>query len=158
MTKEKTLNLIVLDFNGTLFPDRFIITETGADPVLVTLINRLCERENFKIVISSQQQAFGEAACAKELAKAGISPSYLADDGLWRTLSAGFAAGDRYRQIERWYQQHKDSIKNLIIFDDDRCSMVSELMAFWFRCDEQNGISRVEVLDLCAQYPSIAVK
>ena len=63
-------NVIVLDFNGALFPKRFVFAKPDSDPVLVNIIKVLCEQYNFRIVISSLMSEQGIYVRRKE------SPEY----------------------------------------------------------------------------------
>lgn len=139
-------NVIVLDYDGTLFPKRFFGTESGADPVLVTIIRKLCSEQNFKLVIAAVLQK-DEEECRKTLIQAGLNPLWLWNIS-WRTLDVGFLTGDRYRQIERWYEHYKHLLNKVIIFDDEYCPMTSPISEFWYKCDDENGLTFANLIHL----------
>lgn len=147
-------NALVLDFDGALFPKRFFITNSGADPVLTRIVNVLCREYNFRIVISAMMQEQGIEACKKELSRAGIDYSFMMPIN-WATLSVGFHGGERHQQIERWYKQHKNDIQDILIFDDMFCPFQSPINEFWRRCDEDTGLSFSEIQSLYSKYPKL---
>jgi hypothetical protein len=147
-------NALVLDFDGALFPRRFFLTPTGADPVLVQVINTLCQHYDFRIVISAGMQEQGIDKCKEELSKAGISADYVMPNN-WSTLSVGFHIRDRYKQVERWYDQYKDSIGRMLIFDDEHCPFQSPIAAYWMRCDEEHGLRLFDLTTLYGEYSKL---
>lgn len=147
-------NALVLDFDGTLFPRRFIFTATGADPVLVHAVNVLCKEYNFRIVISAGMQEEGLNKCKDILEHAGIDPGYIMPN-IWATLTVGFHLGDRYRQVERWYAQYKDTVGTMLAFDDEYCPLQSEIYENWMLCDAEYGLRFSEVTRLYGSYPKL---
>lgn len=147
-------NVIVLDFNGALFPKRFVFAKPDSDPVLVNIIKVLCEQYNFRIVISSLMSEQGIDKCKEELERAGVSSSYLLMP-TWSILDIGLTTGERHSQIERWYNKHKDGVDKIIIFDDEYCPMLSPISEYWYRCDEETGINIYLLHELCGRYPEI---
>lgn len=156
-TAADKFNALVLDFDGTLFPKRFVFAKPTSDPVLVNIVNILCTQYNFRIVISSLMSEQGIDKCKETLIEAGINPDLLMPVN-WTTLSVGITTGDRPRQVAQWYKQHKHEIGDIVIFDDIRCSMVSPVHDFWYECDADSGITWYSLHRLCAEYDIIKTK
>lgn len=148
MTKK--INVIVLDFDGTLFPRRFFDTGSGADPVLANIIKRLCLEQDFKLVLSASLQSDEEKA-KETLIEAGLNPSWLWDVS-WRTRDVELFTVYRHQQIEVWYEYHKHLLDEVIVLDDDHCPLTSPISEFWYKCDSENGLTFANLINLYGIY------
>lgn len=145
MTKPP--KLIFLDFDGALFPTRFFITKQTSDPVLVEIINQLCENKGFKIVIISLAAQQGLEYCIDQLESAGIDKKHLFEQ--WALPRAGKNRSDSIAMFVKNLEITES--RDFIIFDDQPCE--SRLVVHsWYRCDEESGLYRHDVMDLYGTY------
>lgn len=144
-------HLIVLDFDGTLFPSRFFTTKEESDPVLVSAINKLCEHYDFRIILSATAKEQGLDKCKEYLRQAGVNPEYLHQEWCIPTV----VLSSRWQNIEYWYNIHKSRIGSLLIFDDDYCSPNSPLRRYWYTCDSESGLPRYALVELYSNFNMI---
>lgn len=137
--------LLVLDFDGTLFPNRFRdLPNNGADPVLVHFLNKASEF-GYRIVISSLAAANGREFCQDELNKAGVITP-LADDDYWSIISHPKVNKSlpRPQLIEEFLTlacrlDLDDEDTEVLIFEDSFSPTVA-LGPYWIDSDENDGI------------------
>lgn len=151
--------LVFVDLGGTLYPRRFSLCSSGADPVLVLLLNTLGEC-GWRIMCHSTLRvtADGAARCKEKLLQAGIHEQYIHPVVTVGSEHPGWEA----------IRLHVDSLLNggqrpihVLVVDDEDCS---DSFRTWLLetdypeadcyiqvvlSDTESGIDQKTILDIC---------
>jgi hypothetical protein len=145
-------NIVFLDMDGVLVTPRACIAvgNTGVgytylDPIACSLVKRLCEQCNAKIVISSAwRQMYDRYAMESILAAAcpNLDRFFWQCNTHWRTGNMAYEEGitetsDRGREIKQWIDNHETKFNNFVVLDDmaDMRPVQDNLV----RCDYYEG-------------------
>lgn len=119
-SESKTSKIIFVDIDGPMIPYRclFLPGQTRVmtlfDPVAVSLLNHLCEDNDFKIVIhSSWVRIMGGKPTFNHCVSQGIKPEHFHEDA-WCNEDINW----RYTRVAEWLSRHPE-ITEYVILDDD---------------------------------------
>jgi hypothetical protein len=114
------------------------ITRCTIDPVAIDLVNRICDKCDAKLVISSTHRKHFKDADDK----LALMQDYFYKLGLRRNLVIGWTESlhtIRGIEIQEWLERHPE-VNNYVILDDSS-DMLPEQMEFFVRCDGKVGVS-----------------
>lgn len=150
------MKIIFLDFDGVILTGRTMLTHpersfsrAAPDPVLCTLLKRICTATGFKIVVSSTWRTGGDRAKSK-LFDVDLE-EHLHED--WRTpdLNKG-----RAHEITDWLSRHPE-VTDYRIIDDDDYMWPPDQRQRWLQCSSDDGMLFNEMRELAiwaGLYPS----
>ena len=114
------------------------ITTCTIDPVACDIVNRVCQKCDVKIVVSSTHRKH----FPDNEQKLSLMKDYFATLGIDPELIIGWTESlhtIRGIEIKEWLDRHPDVINYVIL--DDSSDMMPEQMEFFVRCDGKVGVS-----------------
>ena len=114
------------------------ITMCTIDPVAVEIVNRICDKCNVSIVISSTHRKHFPDTDNKLI----LMKNYFEALGIKREYVVGWTESlnaIRGIEIKEWLDRH-ENVMNYVILDDSS-DMMPEQMPFFVRCDGLVGVS-----------------
>lgn len=138
--------IIFLDWDGPMIPMRAIHLPNQTrlysifDPIAVSLVNKLIELSDAKIVISSTWATKGLNVCQHTMEKNGLDPIHLHSD--WRTPKK--LSSYRVNEIHWWLEEHPETT-HYVAFEDEYID--KEQLPGYIRCSTYDGISYQNFLE-----------
>jgi hypothetical protein len=136
------MNIIFLDIDGVLNSAQYYKTVDSRkkdwkrfDPKVVTLLIKLIEEFNAKIVISSTWRFGAISQLNDELKKSGLK-KYLHKN--WKTPQ--IYPSHRGTEIKMWLEKHS-GVLNYLIFDDD-VNILDDQMEHYVKTNIETGLQK----------------
>lgn len=138
------MKILFLDIDGVLATGRSIMargydgqSNKGFDPIACELIQKICDKFGYTLVISSTWANLGKDK-VKEVLLASEITAPIHDD--WKTPRK--MSSSRLHEINMWIDDHPEfKPQDMLIIDDMPCSKLSKLGCCVITCDGDIGFS-----------------
>jgi hypothetical protein len=150
-----TTKVIFVDIDGPMIPLRawFLPNQTPIvsifDPCAVSLLLRLVDRSQAKLVVSSTWGLHGYDSCMETFEKNGIHRDLFHED--WVTPRKMSSA--RYHEIRWWLDRHPEVTHSVAIDDAD---LNMDFVPCAVKCDCAEGMSWRNYLECCVYLDAYA--